>query len=110
MREELLAVLAAGEERVTVGGKPLVIRELECAADVPDTSGTVLDFSLALIVRCVKDEDGNAVFTDADIPKLKRAGRKRMGPLINAVLRVNGFSGEAVEVAEKNSGADPGNG
>src|SRR5690242_15169857 len=90
MRDELIAALAAQKETVEFAGKTLFVHELDCAADVP-IEGSALDGSLKLIVLCVRDAEGNRVFTDEDLPALKKSARKRIKPLIDAVMRVNGF-------------------
>ena len=106
MREEILAALAAQEEKVTVGGKQLTVRELGSAADgAPFLDKT--DVAYKLLTRCVFGDDDQPVFTDDDIPALKAGGKRKLMPLVNAVLRVNGL---AAEEAEKNSEADQSSG
>lgn len=103
MREDLKALLAPREERVTLGSLVLVVREMASAADVAGMQDNV-DLTYKLVVRCTFDEAGAAVFTDADIPALKAAGARQLMPLVAAVTRVNGFD---VEADVKNSDAAP---
>lgn len=106
MREELLAALAPREEKLELGGQRLVARELESAADVEAFKDGV-DFTYKLIVRCTFGEDGERAFSDEDIPALKKASNKKLGPLVKAVHRVNGL---LVEDEVKNSEAGTGAG
>lgn len=103
MLAELIAALAPREERITLAGHALVVRELAVAADVSAMQDNV-DLTWKLVVRCVFDEAGAAVFTDADIPALKAGSKARLQPLINAVVRVNGMD---IEAEAKNSPAAP---
>lgn len=103
MREELLTFLARREERITLGGAPLIVRELTEEDDVAALADGV-DTLFKYIVRSVFDEAGAPVFTDADIPRLKQAGRVRLRELAAAVGRVNGW---LMEDEVKNSAAGP---
>ena len=103
MKDEVLAALEPQEERVTIGQRKLVVREMISAADTEAFRDNV-DMSWKLLVRCVFTEDGEQVFDDSDIPRLKKSGKLRLKPLSDAVLRVNGYD---LGDAEKNSGAGP---
>jgi hypothetical protein len=103
MLEDIRAAIAPREERLELGGKTLVVKELACAADVAAFSEPE-DMVYKLLVRCAFDESGALVFTDADIPMLKAGARRAMLPLIEAVNRVNGFD---LEANVKNSEAAP---
>lgn len=106
MREDILAYLATREEKVMLGAREVTVRELESAADTAAFLDNT-DMTWKLLVRCVLGADGNPVFSDEDIPRLKKSGKLRMVELVAAVRRVNGL---AIEDAEKNSGAGPGAG
>jgi hypothetical protein len=54
-------------------------------------------------VRCTFSEDGVPVFTDADIPMLKKTSKVKFADLLHAVRRVNGLD---IPAAEKKSEAD----
>jgi hypothetical protein len=105
-KEQLFEALAPREERVEILGRALIVRELESAADTAAFLDNA-DMSWKMIVRCVFREDGQPMFGDDDIPRLKRTAKLRLKPLSDAVLRVNGLD---VDGAEKNSGAGPGAG
>jgi hypothetical protein len=101
MLTELFEFLKAREERITIGGQTLVIKEMTGNADrKPLTDGVDVDWKI--LVRCVFKEDGGQLFSDADIPKLKDSGTTKVGPLLKAVYRVNGLD---VEAEAKNSEA-----
>ena len=106
MRDDILSALEARQESVEFAGKQVTVRELDCVADLPSADNG-LEFSLRLIVACVVDAQGAPVFTDEDLPRLRKSARKRIKPLIDAVMRVNGFS---LESETKNSGAAPASG
>ena len=103
MLEVLREALAPREERVVIGGITLVAREMATAADVEAMQDNK-DLGMKMLVRCVFDESGKAVFTDEDIPALKASAKVKLAPLVAAVNRVNGF---AVEAEAKNSEAGP---
>lgn len=106
MDADLLAALAPQKEAVTFAGRAFFAHELDCAADVPSEGGAV-EMSLRLIVLCVRDAEGRPAFTDDDLAALRKASRRRIKPLIDAVMRVNGFN---IEAEVKNSDAGPGSG
>lgn len=103
-RDEVLAAAEAQEETVAIGGKAVLVRELDCAADLVGLQEDK-DQKLKLLIRCAFDPDsGEPLFTEADIPALKRRSSAKMQPLLKAVLRVNGLWAEA---EEKKSPAGP---
>ena len=106
MKEDIFAALAPREERLELGGHTLIVREIASAADVVVFQDNA-DMTYKLIVRCVFDEAGEAVFTDGDIARLKSGAKAKLLPLIQAVSRVNGY---AIEENLKNSAAAPGDG
>lgn len=103
---DLLQLLQAREERVTLEGVTLLVREVPAAAD---TAAFLQegDFIFKLLVASTFNEAGAAAFTYEQVPALKNASKLKLRPLLEAVLRVNGLDAE-VEV--KNSAADQGNG
>lgn len=106
IRGAFFAAVKPQEIPVTVGGAQLIVRQMPTAADSEALRDGV-DSLYKFIVRCTFDADGNAVFTDADIPALKQAAKMAMLPLIKAVSQVNGF---ASEEQEKNYAASPAGG
>ena len=109
MHQDLVAALAPDQQELVFHGRKLVVRELDCAASMPNAEGlTALEYSLRLIVLSVDDVESAApAFTEEDLPALRNAGRRKMKPLIDAALRVNGLS---VEANVKKSAAGPGSG
>ena len=103
MLKELEELLRSREQTVELGPHKLVVRELASAADLTDAPGGE-DLAWLLLVRCTFAEDGSPAFTAGDIPALKAASKWKLGPLIAAVNRVNGFN---VEAEAKNSDAVP---
>jgi len=100
MLKDLQDFLEPAEERITFAGQQLLVRELDSLIDTAAMRDDV-DTTWKLVVRCVFDPlSGAPVFTDEDIPALKRGARRKTLPLIHAVLRV---CGQDIEAAEKNS-------
>lgn len=104
MYRDLAEFLRPREERLSFAGRTLVVRELESAADVASMADNV-DLAYKLMVRCVFDEAGAPVFTEADVPALRSGAKAKLLPLMEAVNRVNGFDTEG---DSKNSAAAPG--
>lgn len=106
LRDALLEAAKTAEQRVTIKGLVLVVRQLPTAADTEALRDGV-DSLYKFMVRCTFDEAGAPVFSDDDIPALKATAKAVMAPLIKAVADVNGFN---VEEQEKNSEASPAGG
>jgi hypothetical protein len=106
MREQLLNFLAPREEKITLAGVDLTVREVSAETDVSAFVDGV-DMVYKWIVRSVLDADGMPAFTDADIPALKAAGKMRLAELSRAVGRVNGWQ---LDDEVKNSAAVPSSG
>ena len=60
-----------------------------------------------LVVRCLSDEAGKRLFTDADAPKLGGMAAPVLDVLFDACQRINKLSDEAVEEARKNLPKEP---
>lgn len=58
------------------------------------------DFGFRLVITSVVDEAGAPEFTAEDLPILRQAAQSRIGELVAAVMRINGFI--AKEGAAKN--------
>lgn len=104
MLKDIEEFLRLREERVKLGRRTVVVRELEVAKDLGVEPGSE-DTVYALTVRCVFDEDGKPVFEMADVPKLKAFSKRKFMVLYEAVQRVNGLD---LEAEVKNSEAAPG--
>lgn len=103
MLKELEELLRTREQVVELGPHKLIVRELASAADMAGAASEE-DLAWMLLVRCTFAEDGTPAFTVEDIPALKAASNWKLGPLVSAVNRVNGFN---VEAEAKNSDAVP---
>ena len=107
MDDDFKNFIASREERITFGGKKLVVRELELASDSQEIKDKK-DATFILLVQCVfNEEDGAPFFSMDDVPLIKKASQTKMIPLISALHRVMGYDiGEEV----KNSDAAPSGG
>ena len=104
MLSDLVDFLKQREERIKLGGRALVVRELSSAGDTEPMRDGV-DVAWKVLVRCTFLESGESAFSDEDIPALKASSASKLGVLINAVNRVNGLN---VEEEVKNSEAAQG--
>lgn len=103
---DLLQLLKTREERVTLEGVELIVREVQAAADTVAFTEPG-DFIFKLVVASTFAADGSPAFTYDQVPALKAASKLKLAPLIAAALRVNGRD---IEAEAKNSEADPGSG
>lgn len=106
MRDEVMKFLAPREEKVKLGERTVIVRELGAAVDATALSEGG-DAAWKFVVLCTFDADGSPVFTIDDVPALKASAKARVKSLVDAALRVNGFD-EEHEI--KNSEAGPGAG
>ncbi len=106
MRPEDEEYLSGRSERIKLGSRFVMVRELSSAAELPQLNGDA-DAGYRLLVRSVFEETGEPTFRDEDIPKLKTSSRRRMAKLLTVAARVNG---QLLEDEEKNSGAVPSDG
>lgn len=104
-REELLGALALKKETVAFQGGEVVVTELGAAdimklwEDYPTTDGTA-NFTAALIAMCVLDDEGQKVFSAADIPLLTNSAQGAFFELSKASRAVNGIGGEEAKNSE----------
>lgn len=106
-KSALLEALAPREEVIELAGIRVLVRELESAAQSERMHDPGEAFYAGVVLCCLDPDTGERLFTEEDIPVLKSRARKGMKPLIEAVMRVNGY---AAEIEEKNSGAAPAGG
>lgn len=66
------------------------------------TSVTGLEYTLALLVRAVVDEDGNRLFTDDDIQRLRTKSDEALGRVAEVAVRLNGLGAKAEQEIKKN--------
>lgn len=100
----LLAAMAPREEVLQILGHDVIVRELPSAADV-EAFRDGADADYKYIVRCTFNTSGQQLFTDSQIPEMKKeTARAKLMPLLSAVFRVNGL---LPDEAAKNSEASP---
>jgi len=80
--------------RVEVRGKTYFVHELEWASEAIDFRALGEDGALGLLVNSVRDERGQPVWKQEDIPALRKFSRVRLHELVKAALDVNGFNSE----------------
>jgi hypothetical protein len=66
------------------------------------------DFRARVVAMCVVDEDGNRVFSDADIPMLSQKSAAAIDRLIPVAQRLSGLTTADVEEFAKNLQPGPG--
>lgn len=94
----LLAALLATTTTLDVDGfGPVTLRQITVAendalraAIKPGDPGS--DFGLRLVVACIKDADGQPVFTPDDLSALRAASGTKVDKLVEAVLLANGYT------------------
>jgi hypothetical protein len=66
------------------------------------------DYAPLLIVACVVDENGDPLFTAADLPALKRKPMRWINKLLARINELNGLGAAEAEKIAGNSDASPG--
>lgn len=61
------------------------------------------DVPFCLIIKCCIDEEGNRLFTEDDIPELKKKNAAAIIKLFNGIITFNKLNDGAIEDAAKNS-------
>lgn len=69
----------------------LSVAEAESIRDVLKTEEGKGNFGLRVVIRSVRDEDGAALFTDADIDQLRSLQNGKLEKLTDSILKINGF-------------------
>ena len=72
------------------------------------SSSRMLDLKCRLIVDCVVDANGNPLFTNSDIDRIRQQDSKVTNELVDAIQAHCGWSDEDLEDVEKNSAATAG--
>lgn len=104
-REELLQAAKLKSEAVELGhGQVVIVTELSAeeylqALDHPDVKNDDGDYNGAafnslLVVLCVRDGDGNRLFTDDDASLIRNGSFAVYRKLVAAVNRINGLESE----------------
>jgi hypothetical protein len=65
------------------------------------------NFRARLLARCIVDENGDPVFTAADVDALGKKSTVAIGRLFDRAQALNGMTPTAVDVSEKNSESVP---
>lgn len=91
-------------------GDPCVIRMQELPADDALKFTEQMDLEsnkrhgmYLIIVLCARDVEGNTLFTDEDVPRLKKKKLAILNRLQHAALRVNGMAPEVGVALKKDS-------
>lgn len=117
LRDSILAAGGSPPTPATLAGFPIWIRGLSGAersawdAEQYRRSGGANDAAAGeraaagirgrLLVRCIIDEDGMRVFTDADAPVLDKREGEELEPLFDIALRRSGLSDAEVAVIQE---------
>ena len=98
-RDQLLAVLAIKAEILDINGfgqvtlRQITAGEAESLRNVKSGNEDEArkEFGYRLLVRSVFDKDGQSIFGDEDIPRLRQSSDAGLQQLIVAVLKLNGY-------------------
>lgn len=118
-REAILAVQDVKDETITVpewGGE---VRVRAMTADARDAfeqdayiaardKKPLTSLRARIVARCVIDEQGALLFTDADVEVLGKKSAAALDRIYDVVLRMNAMRQEDIKDLEKNSVAAPG--
>lgn len=109
-KQDLFAAAAPKFEDVPVGARALRIGEITAAGR--DTflasakeGAPLSEFQARLVVATAIDDAGALVFTEDDVVNLQRLPSGVLNTLAGVAARLNGIGPQALEDAEKNSGA-----
>ncbi|WP_374491588.1 hypothetical protein [Brachymonas sp.] len=100
----ILAALATTTTTATIEGygevaiRTMTVAERDQVAKAVDLTSKDTDqteFGLQLVVRCVRDADGNAIFTADDLPALRGCASGKVDALVASVLKANGYLKDA---------------
>jgi hypothetical protein len=107
-RDEVFEAIAARRAQVEEldveewGGK-VYIRRLDAddleRTGLLDGNDAVMQMAMKLMVTCVSDEDGNALFTEEDVPKLAKSDFPVVLKVFTAAAKANGLSNQGLEEA-----------
>ncbi len=90
-------------EAVRVGGETVYIAEMTGEEAISLKPGG--DYVFRLLARCIVDEQGKRLFTDADedVARLRGWGSRKVRKLLQVAVKLNGLD----DGPEKNSDAGP---
>jgi hypothetical protein len=69
----------------------LSVAEVEAIRNAAKTEDAKKEIGLRFIVLAVLDDDGNRVFSDADLDQLRASSNESIEALATAVLKLNGL-------------------
>lgn len=110
-REALLAALKPKNQEIqiadigTVHVAELSISEMDELRTIVAGSPEANSFALHVVVRSVKGEGGESLFTDEDIAELRADSNKGVQALITAALTVNGLIAAEAKNSAETTGA-----
>ena len=110
-REAILKArdLASQDVEIEAWGGSVKVRQFNGlereAARAKSEEMTDEDFVYWIFTQGVVDDDGTPLFTEADIPDLKKKNATAVMDTVQAILGINGLSKTAEDALEKNSGS-----
>lgn len=118
-REVILAIQDVADETITVPEWGGDVRVRAMTADARDAfeqdayiaareKKPLTSLRARMVARCVIDEQGNLLFTDADVEALGKKSASALDRIYDVVLRMNAMRQSDIEDLEKNSAAAPG--
>ena len=105
LRDDILAFDDIAREPVQAYGKTLYVHTVsgaEMEQVIKENAGDYGGMWVPLIVACVRDEKGERVFQDSDVPLLLKKGSANLRRLRDVALRLNGYGEEGQAAVEKN--------
>ncbi len=112
LKERILAAQDLTSEPVTVPewGETVTVRVMTGAdrdsltSSMRDSAGNVdlMKYRARLLVRCLVNEDGTTMFSEAEIDALNAKSSIALDRLFAVADRINGVKPDAVDAAEKN--------
>jgi len=67
----------------------------------------LIEFRQRLVVSCCRDDEGNAIFTEADVALLGKKSASLMERIVDTCQRLSGMSKQDIEETIKNSVETP---
>jgi hypothetical protein len=118
-REAILAAQDVKDETITVPEWRGEVRVRALTADARDAmeqdaflaardKKPLTSLRARIVARCVIDEQGALLFTEADVEALGKKSASALDRIYDAILRMNAMRQSDIEELEKNSVAAPG--
>lgn len=113
LRDKFLAPVELAREPVEVPGlgvtvfvRVMTIGEME-RFEAARSAAPPGSLQALMVAYTACDEAGDLLFTEADVPALAARPVGSLTKVVDAALKLNTLSAEAVDAAEKNSGTAP---